>query len=82
MQDLHHSDILTYALTCLATEFARDKQGTLKGLQQCIDETNNRRGLGSSRREDMGEAGPGYFIRTPQTGSGESEDEITSIQIK
>jgi hypothetical protein len=31
---LHHSDIVTYALTRLATEYARDKQETLKGLKR------------------------------------------------
>ena len=82
MQDLHHSDILTYALTRLATEFSRDKQATLKGLQQCIDETNSRRGLGSSRHEELGEAGPGYSIRTPRADPDTTEDEVTSIQIK
>jgi hypothetical protein len=82
MQDLHHSDILTYALTRLGTEFSRDKQGTLKGLQECIDETANRRGLGSVRHEDLDEAGPGYSIRTPQVGPGKVEDEVTSIQVK
>ena len=82
MQDLHHSDILTYALTRLATEFSRDKQATLKGLQQCIDETNSRRGLGSSRHEELGEAGPGYSIRTPRADPDTTEDEVTSVQIK
>ena len=65
MQDLHHSDILTYALTHMASEFARDKQETLKGLQKCIDETNNRRGLGTLRYEELDESGPGYAIRAP-----------------
>jgi hypothetical protein len=82
MQDLHHSDILTYALTRLGTEFSRDKQGTLKGLQECIDETNSRRGLGTVRHEDMGEAGPGYSIRAPQVGPGKIEDEVTSVHVK
>src|SRR6266851_1065296 len=68
MHDLHHSDIVTYALTRMATEFARDKNATLKGLQQCIDEAGKRRGLGSSRHEELDEAGPGYAIRAPQTG--------------
>ena len=31
---LHHSDIVTYALTRLATEYARDKQETVKGLKR------------------------------------------------
>ena len=62
MQNLHHSDILTYALTRMAVEFAHDKQGVLKDLQRCIDESNQRRGLGNSRRDDFDEAGPGYSI--------------------
>jgi hypothetical protein len=68
MHDLHHSDIVTYALTRMATEFARDKNATLKGLQQSLDENSKRRGLGSSRHEELDEAGPGYAIRAPQTG--------------
>jgi amino acid transporter len=31
---LHHTDIVTYALTRLASEYARDKQETLKGLKR------------------------------------------------
>ncbi len=69
MQDLHHSDILTYALTRLANEFAHDKQATLTDLQRCIDETNQRRGLGNARHEDFDETGPGYFL-------GSSHDEV------
>jgi hypothetical protein len=65
MQNLHHSDILTYALTRMATEFARDKQGTLRGLQQCIEESSGRRTLGSSMHEELDDAGPGYMIRMP-----------------
>jgi amino acid transporter len=34
LTSLHHSDIVTYALTRLATEYARDKQETLKGLKR------------------------------------------------
>jgi hypothetical protein len=34
MQDLHHSDIVTYALTRLAVEYARDKQETLRDLRR------------------------------------------------
>ena len=78
MQDLHHSDILTYALTRMATEFARDKQETLKGLQKCIDENNSRRGLGSSRYEELDETGPGYSIRTPRSDAGSEEKEAIS----
>jgi hypothetical protein len=67
MHDLHHSDIVTYALSRMASEFSRDKPGTLKGLQQCINETHNRRGLGRSRHEHLDEAGPGYTIRAPHS---------------
>jgi hypothetical protein len=33
MQDLHHSDILTYALTRLAEQYAREKQDILRDLR-------------------------------------------------
>src|SRR6202000_2199992 len=62
MQDLHHSDILTYALTRMATEFARDKEGTLKDLRKCIGESHHRHGLGSLRFEELDQVGAGYAI--------------------
>jgi hypothetical protein len=34
MHGLHHSDIVTYALTRLAREYAQDKQETLKNLRR------------------------------------------------
>ena len=82
MHDLHHSDIVTYALTRMATEFARDKQETLKGLQNCIEEVNARRGLGSSRYEDLDEAGPGYAVRAPQRGLGSKDTKSNSDAVK
>jgi hypothetical protein len=60
----------------MANEFARDKQATLKGLQQCIDQTGSRRKLGSSYREEMDESGPGYAIRTNSTV--DSKEETTA----
>ena len=39
--DLHHSDIITYALTRLAGQYAREKQDILRDLRNC-------RGAGSS----------------------------------
>ena len=33
MQDLHHSDIVTYALVRLAGEYAHNKEKTLSGLR-------------------------------------------------
>jgi hypothetical protein len=82
MEDLHHSDILTYALTRMATEFARDKQGTLKDLQRCIDESHHRRGLGGVRHEELDEAGPGYAIRTPKTAPRADDHEATTVKTK
>jgi amino acid transporter len=62
MQDLHHSDILTYALTRMAKEFASDKQATLRGLQECIDETTKHQRLGGIRYDLLDETGPGYSL--------------------
>lgn len=58
MQDLHHSDILTYAITRMATEFARDRHSTLEGLQSCIRETSLHRGLGLSRFDSLDNSDP------------------------
>jgi amino acid transporter len=82
MHNLHHSDILTYALTRMAAEFSRDKQATLKGLQQCIDDGNNRRGLGSSRYEELDEAGPGYAIRAPRKGANNEDTKPSSDSLQ
>jgi amino acid transporter len=78
MQNLHHSDILTYALTRMATEFARDKQGTLRDLQKYIDEGPHRHGLGGLLYDEVDEAGPGYAIQTPRSGTKTEEDTTTS----
>jgi amino acid transporter len=64
MRDLHHSDIVTYALTRMASEFAHDKPGTLLGLQHYLQRSVQRRGLGHLYHEEMDKSGPGYAIRT------------------
>ncbi|HEY6375122.1 MAG TPA: APC family permease [Edaphobacter sp.] len=79
MKDLHHSDIVTYALTRMASDFARDKQETLKGLEKCMHEIHNRRGLGSSHYEELDETGPGYAIRA-RSSLGHDASEATSKQ--
>jgi amino acid transporter len=48
MHNLHHSDIMTYALTRLATEYARDKQETLKELRRYTHDGNRAAPLGLS----------------------------------
>lgn len=63
MRELHHSDIVTYALTRMAAEFGRDKEGTLLGLQNYL-QRSQRRGLGNVYHEELDESGPGYAIRT------------------
>ncbi len=64
MQQLRHSDIVTYALSHAATEFTRDKQVMIKEILQCIEENNRHQGLGDKRYEELDEAGPGYSLRT------------------
>jgi amino acid transporter len=76
MQHLHHSDIITYAITRVAKEFKQDKESTLVGLQQCIEDANNHRGLGSSRYDLLDDAGPGYSI--PGTKVDTEKEEVTS----
>jgi hypothetical protein len=62
MCDLHHSDIVTYALTRMAKEFARDKQATAHDLTQSIAEHKKHRGLGSSSLFDDLDHKPGYVV--------------------
>jgi amino acid transporter len=81
MQNLHHSDILSYALTRMATEFARDKEGTLKDLQRCIEENHQRHRLGSVRYEELDEVGPGFSIQAPHAGV-KAEDEAATSTTK
>src|SRR5882757_8814129 len=81
MQDLHHSDILTYALSRVVNEFARDKQGTLKDLQKCIEESHNRHSLGG-RYEEVDDAGPGYAIQAPRSEAKTEDDAATSTKTK
>ena len=48
MHHLHHSDIVTYALHRVATDFAHDKTATLIDLERCIEEQAAPRGLGGT----------------------------------
>ena len=50
MQGLHHSDIMTYALTRLAMDYARDKQETLKSLRRYTQDAGRDAQLGISYR--------------------------------
>src|SRR5271154_3343548 len=58
MPQLHHSDIITYALTRMAAEFARDREGTIKDLKKSIAESNNHQRLGSSHFHSLDQNDP------------------------
>ena len=63
MAHLHHSDIVTFALTRLANEYGTDRTGTLDLLRQSIEEESRRTGLGSaSHFDDLAEEAPGYSL--------------------
>ena len=60
--DLHHSDIITYALTRLAGQYAREKQDILRDLRNC-------RGAGSSASMRLGPQdpyGPAGITQSPR----------------
>jgi hypothetical protein len=82
MQDLHHSDILSYALTRMASEFARDKDGTVKDLQKSIEESHQRLGLGHSQYEEQDGVGPGYAIHAPWPETKPEESTPASTKTK
>jgi hypothetical protein len=73
MHHLHHSDIITYAITRVANEFKQDKESTLTGLRQCIDNANHRRGLGLSHFDLLDDAGPGYSLSGTKVSTEEQE---------
>ncbi len=82
MEHLHHSDIVTYALTRMASEFGRDKQETLKGLRECMGMLHSRRGLGRSFHEEIADEGPGYAIRAPRADADSTNEKATSTYQK
>jgi hypothetical protein len=67
MQGLHHTDIVTYALTRLATEYARDKGETLKDLRRYTqDGSPSSTAIGSSSRVSP-RGGFDYSIPAPRS---------------
>ncbi len=65
MQNLHHSDIVTHALTRLAAEYARDKQETLLGLRRRVQDGNPAARLGETRNP-VTQPGGDYAVRAPR----------------
>jgi amino acid transporter len=50
MQGLHHTDIVTYALTRMAMDYARDKQETLRDLRRFTQDSGRDAPLGITSR--------------------------------
>jgi amino acid transporter len=71
MQDLHHSDIVTHALTRLAAEYARDKQETLLGLRRRVQDGSPPVRLGEGRSTAT-QPGIDYAVRAPRPDDEES----------
>ena len=65
MQNLHHSDIVTHALTRLAAEYARDKQETLLGLRRRVQDGPLTARLGEVRNP-VTQPGNDYAVRAPR----------------
>jgi amino acid transporter len=65
MQNLHHSDIVTHALTRLAAEYARDKQETLLGLRRRVTDGSPAARLGEGRNP-LTQPGVDYAVRAPR----------------
>jgi len=67
VQDLHHSDIITYALTRLAGQYAREKQEILRDLRnyRAADAPANLR-LGSHDLSSVPSASPASQLPPPQ----------------
>jgi amino acid transporter len=75
MQGLHHSDIVTYALTRLAIEYARDKQETLREMRRYTGDGSKKAGPGALSYPKLGKEGLDYSIPAPKPSSGPSEGE-------
>ncbi|AFL87913.1 amino acid transporter [Terriglobus roseus DSM 18391] len=74
MEHLHHSDIVTFALTRLASSYANDRTVTSQQLRMNMDEQSQRRGLGAvSRFEDTDDEGPGYSLKTAGTNANNAD---------
>jgi amino acid transporter len=65
MQNLHHSDIVTHALTRLAAEYARDKQEALVGLRRRVNEIITPARLGEGRSGPPA-AGEEFAVHAPR----------------
>lgn len=75
MQGLHHSDIVTYALTRLAIDYARDKQETLRDIRRYRRDGNKSGTLDAPSTPRFGKEGLDYSIPAPKPSSGPADDD-------
>ncbi len=69
MAKLHHSDIVTYALTRLASDYARDKQDTLKGLRRSVQDAKDPKAAFAPRYGRPSGPPNDYDILAPKPGA-------------
>jgi len=74
MQSLHHSDIVTYALTRLAVEYARDKQETLRDIRR-YKKDGSRSTLEAPSTPKLSKEGLDYSIPAPKPSTGPADHE-------
>jgi amino acid transporter len=67
MEGLHHSDIVTYALTRLATEYARDKVETLKDLRRYTQDGDRPSPMLGGGPQSVYREGLDYSIPAPRS---------------
>jgi amino acid transporter len=80
MQDLHHSDVITYALTRMAAECSRDREGTIRGLRQSIADSGKHLRLGTSRFDHLETIEDGTSNKVDKKPDASSEQEEVSLK--
>ncbi len=67
MENLHHVDIVTHALTRLAADYARDKEATLQGLRRSPNADDRSKGAPPPSSGRLGRDDRSYAVRAPRT---------------
>jgi amino acid transporter len=73
LAELHHSDIVTFALTRLAYEYARDKQDVIKGLRRSIEIDSHTPPSPPSKYPGLPKKPNDYEILAPKPSADKSE---------
>lgn len=74
MQSLHHTDIVTYALTRLASEYARDKEETMKDLRRYTQRAHRDENMISHMPQGPAGSAPMHGISAPKAEHGEDDN--------